>query len=42
VLQREDWWGKDLRQVPGTVQAVSGFVESILNRGIRATMQQVG
>jgi tagaturonate reductase len=42
VLQREDWWGKDLRQLPGTVQAVSGFVESILNRGIRATMQQVG
>jgi tagaturonate reductase len=42
VLQREDWWGKDLRQLPGMSAAVSGYVESILNRGMRASLQQVG
>ncbi len=41
VLQREDWWGKDLRGLPGFPQAVSGYVESILNRGMRASLQQV-
>jgi len=41
VLQREDWWGKDLRGLPGFSQAVSGYVESILNRGMRASLQQV-
>ena len=41
VLQREDWWGKDLRQLPGLSQAVSGYVESILIRGMRATLQQL-
>ena len=41
VLQREDWWGKDLRQLPGMTQAVSGYVESILNHGMRTTLQQV-
>jgi tagaturonate reductase len=42
VLQREDWWGKDLRQLPGLSQAVSVSVESILNRGMRLSLQQVG
>ena len=41
VLQRKDWWGKDLRQLPGLSRAVSGYVESILNRGMRASLQQV-
>jgi tagaturonate reductase len=41
VLQREDWWGKDLRQLPGLSRAVSGYVESILKRGMRASLQQV-
>ncbi len=42
VLQRRDWWGKDLRQLPGLSAAVGGHVESILNRGMRASLQQVG
>jgi tagaturonate reductase len=41
VLQREDWWGKDLRQLPGLPQAVSGCVESILNCGMRTSLQKV-
>jgi tagaturonate reductase len=41
ILQQEDWWGKDLRQIPGLSQAVSGHVESILNRGMRFALQQV-
>ena len=41
VLQREDWWGKDLRQLPGMSAAVSGYVESILTRGMQASLQQV-
>ncbi len=41
VLQREDWWGKDLRGLPGFSQSVSGYVESILTRGMRASLQQV-
>jgi tagaturonate reductase len=42
VLQREDWWGKDLRQLPGLSQAVSGYVESILKHGTDTSMQQLG
>ena len=42
VLRREDWWGKDLRQLPGMSAAVSGHVESILNHGMRASLHQVG
>ena len=41
VLQQEDWWGKDLRQLPGLPLAVSGYVESILNRGMRLSLQHV-
>jgi tagaturonate reductase len=41
VLEREDWWGKDLRQLPELSESVSGFVESMLNRGMRAALQQV-
>ena len=41
VLQREDWWGKDLRGLPGFSQSVIGYVESVLNRGMRASLQQV-
>lgn len=41
VLQRGDWWGKDLRQLPGLPRAVSDYVESILNRGMRASLQCV-
>ena len=41
VLQREDWWGKDLRQLPGFSQSVSGYVDSILNRGMRANLEQM-
>ena len=41
VLQREDWWGKDLRQLPGLSQATCGFVESILRRGMRESLKQI-
>ena len=41
VLEREDWWGKDLRQFSGLSAVVSGYVESILNRGMRASLEQV-
>ncbi len=41
VLKREDWWGKDLRQLPELSRAVSGYVESILNCGMRSSLQQV-
>ena len=41
VLQREDWWGKDLRQLPGFSEWVGGYVESILNRGVRATLRDL-
>lgn len=41
VLQRDDWWGKDLRQIPGMSSAVGGSVESILNLGMRASLQHV-
>ena len=33
--------GKDLRQLLGLSQAVSQYVESILNRGMRASLQRV-
>ena len=41
VLQREDWWGKDLRQLPGMSRAVARYTEFILNHGVRATLQQM-
>jgi tagaturonate reductase len=41
VLQREDWWGRDLLQLPGLSPAVSSSVESILSRGMRASLEQV-
>jgi tagaturonate reductase len=41
ILQQEDWWGKDLRQIPGLSRAVSEHVESILSRGMRFALQQV-
>jgi tagaturonate reductase len=41
VLQRQDWWGKDLRQLPGFSESVSGHLESILNCGMRVTVQQM-
>jgi tagaturonate reductase len=41
VLQREDWWGKDLRKLPGVSDTVSGYVKSILNRGMKASLEQV-
>ena len=40
VLQREDWWGKDLRQIPGLSRAVSRHVASILSGGMRVALQQ--
>jgi len=41
VLRREDWWGKDLRQIRGMSSAVNGYVESILKLGMRASLEQV-
>ncbi len=41
VLQRDDWWDKDLRQIPGMASAVGGYVESILNLGMRVSLEQV-
>ena len=42
VLQREDWWGKDLRQLSGLAAAVSGSLESILRDGMRTALERVG
>ncbi|MEO6964747.1 MAG: tagaturonate reductase [Acidobacteriaceae bacterium] len=42
ILRREDWWGKDLRQLPGTSAAIGDSLESILNHGMRASLQPVG
>jgi tagaturonate reductase len=41
VLQRDDWWGKDLCQLPAMTHTVSGYIESILKRGMRVTLQEV-
>lgn len=41
ILQREDWWGKDLGRIPGLSRVVSEHVESILSRGMRFALQQV-
>ncbi|MGH9615528.1 MAG: tagaturonate reductase [Acidobacteriaceae bacterium] len=41
VLRREDWWGKDLRQLPGMAATVSGHLESILNHGMKTSLQHV-
>ncbi|MES2220308.1 MAG: tagaturonate reductase [Acidobacteriota bacterium] len=39
VLRREDWWGEDLRQLPGMSETVAQYAESILNHGVRDTLQ---
>jgi len=39
VLEREDWWGSNLSLMSGLPQAVSAHVESILRRGMRATIE---
>ncbi|MHB1937329.1 MAG: tagaturonate reductase [Acidobacteriaceae bacterium] len=41
VLRRDDWWGKDLRQLAGLSGTVSDHLESIVNRGMKASLQQV-
>jgi tagaturonate reductase len=41
VLQQEEWWGKDLRDLPGLADAVGGYVKSILHSGMEASLAQV-
>ena len=38
VLQQTDWWGKDLREIPGMSKAIARDISTILTRGIRAAM----
>jgi mannitol-1-phosphate/altronate dehydrogenase len=38
VLRQGDWWGKDLRTIPGLSAAIARDIELILARGVRAAM----
>jgi mannitol-1-phosphate/altronate dehydrogenase len=35
ILQQTDWWGKDLRSVPGLSVEVARSIQSILLHGMR-------
>jgi tagaturonate reductase len=41
VLKQTEWWGKDLRTIPGLIEIVTRDVNRILSRGIRAAMADV-
>ena len=36
ALSQTDWWGKDLRSIPGLADAVTEYLGAILARGMRA------
>jgi tagaturonate reductase len=38
VLQQTDWWGKDLREIPGMSKAIARDIGTILTHGIRTAM----
>jgi tagaturonate reductase len=38
ILGQAEWWGKDLREIPGLPGAVAEYTEAILTRGARAAM----
>lgn len=38
VLQQSDWWGKDLRGIPGLADAISADLNTIVSRGIQEAM----
>jgi tagaturonate reductase len=38
VLQQKEWWGKDLRVVPGLAIAASEFTSTILAHGVRVAL----
>jgi tagaturonate reductase len=38
ILRQAEWWGKDLREVPGLTEAIAQNLSQILTRGVRAAM----
>ena len=41
ILQCAEWWGKDLRSIPGLSAAVTAHLMSILKNGMAAAIRQV-
>jgi tagaturonate reductase len=41
VLRKPEWWGKDLRTIPGLALAVTRDLGSILDKGPKAALEQV-
>jgi tagaturonate reductase len=41
VLGKQEWWGKDLRTIPGLEAAVTRDLSFILDMGMRAALEQV-
>jgi tagaturonate reductase len=41
VLRKEEWWGKDLRGIPGFTAAVTSGLGLILDKGMKAALEQV-
>ena len=41
VLCKQEWWGKDLRTIPGLALAVTRDLGSILDKGPKAALEQV-
>jgi tagaturonate reductase len=41
VLSQTEWWGKDLRTIPGLTQVVSGYLYDILTKGMEAVLSEV-
>ncbi|MGD0973659.1 MAG: tagaturonate reductase [Candidatus Korobacteraceae bacterium] len=41
VLSKQEWWGKDLRTIPGLEAAVTRDLGFILDKGMRAALEQV-
>lgn len=41
ILQQTEWWGKDLRTIPGLADAITADLNLILNKGMKAALEQV-
>jgi tagaturonate reductase len=41
ILQKKEWWGKDLRTIPGLADAIAANLDAILNKGMTAALEQV-
>jgi tagaturonate reductase len=41
TLQQQDWWGKDLREIPGLAETITANLDTILNKGMAAALEQV-